>query len=67
MGDFSICFLEHLTGHPNYFDNGHGFFLKALLRRKRLLTLFRFGMLETFGQMWFDAGYIIRKLRKTVL
>ncbi len=50
-----------------YFDDGHGFFLKALLRRKRLLTLFRFGMLETFGQMWFDAGYIIRKLRKTVL
>lgn len=25
MGDFSICFLEHLTGHPTYLlsKDGH--------------------------------------------
>ena len=24
MGGFSICFSEHLTGHPNYLDRHKG-------------------------------------------
>ena len=33
MGDFSICFSEHLTGHPSYLGNN-----KALKARGGLST-----------------------------
>ena len=50
MGDFSICFSEHLTGHPNYLvtDNIYarpvaeelfvGRFCIILLRFKKLMV-----------------------------